>query len=164
MANYSKIKNFDIADGDGLRVSIFFSGCPHRCPGCFNQETWDANNGQEYTAETESYLLELLKNPHIKGLSILGGEPFSFENKETVLNLCKKVRETFGHTKDIWIWTGFSFHDLSKEELEDIDVIIDGRFIESLKKVGIKHRGSSNQKIYKNLPCVGWIDSTAVNG
>lgn len=150
--HYSKIKNLDIANGDGIRVSLFVSGCRHHCKGCFNPETWDFNNGELYTDETQKYILDLMKSPTIYGLSILGGEPLDVLNQETVYNLIKEVKLKFPN-KNIWVWTGYKYNEnipntsFTKEILDNIDVLIDGEFKEDLKALGLRYRGSSNQRV-----------------
>jgi anaerobic ribonucleoside-triphosphate reductase activating protein len=106
--NYGALKNLDIANGPGCRVSLFVSGCRNHCKGCFQPETWDFNYGQEFTSETLQELLTMLENPHVAGLSILGGDPFESENQICVLGICKAVREKFPDgSKTIWMWTGY---------------------------------------------------------
>ena len=144
---YGKIKTFDIANGEGVRVSLFVSGCRNRCPGCFQPETWNFEYGQEFTSETMLELLRLLEDPNITGLSILGGDPFESENSETVYHICKKVKERFPE-KSIWVWTGYSIEDVWEEQaLKYIDVLIDGKFEQDKKDLRLKWRGSSNQRV-----------------
>lgn len=146
--NYSGINKCDVANGPGFRVSLFVSGCRNRCPGCFQPETWDFNYGQEFTLYTWSELLRGLKNPNINGLSILGGDPFEPENRETVEKICYLVKNRFGDTKDIWVWTGYLFENLKDlPAMKYIDVLVDGRFEESLKDLRLAYRGSSNQRL-----------------
>lgn len=147
--NYATIKPIDIANGPGVRVSLFVSGCRQHCPGCFNKETWDFNYGQEFTIKTMEELIELLDNPHIEGLSILGGEPLDLKNIETVIDICKTVK-WLRKNKTIWLWTGYDFieDDLIKHPImRYIDVLVDGRFEEGLKDLRLKYRGSSNQRV-----------------
>jgi anaerobic ribonucleoside-triphosphate reductase activating protein len=148
--NYATIKPLDIANGPGVRVSLFVSGCRNHCKGCFNPETWDFKYGQEFTAETWYELKRLLDNPHVSGLSILGGDPFEPENRNTVEDICRAVKLRYDDTKDIWVWTGYDFLtdgliDLSV--MKYIDVLVDGRFEESLKDLRLKWRGSINQRV-----------------
>ena len=146
--NYGTIKNIDIANGPGCRVSLFVSGCRNYCLGCFNTETWDFTYGREFTDETLQGLLEMLANPHIVGLSILGGDPFEPENRGPVLDICKAVRRRFGDSKTIWIWTGYNWEDLRDEPvLNYIDVLVDGPFIESERDLSLFYRGSRNQRV-----------------
>lgn len=145
--HYSKIINCDIANGPDFRVSLFVSGCRNKCPGCFNPEAWDFNYGQEFTWDTLHEIERLLRNPYIKGLSILGGDPFEPENQEWVSTLCAYVKHNcIG--KDIWVWTGYAFEDLQDLPVMDhIDVLVDGRFEEDKKDLRLKWRGSSNQRL-----------------
>lgn len=149
MSNYAKINDMDIVNGLGIRVSIFFSGCSFHCKNCFNSELWDFNYGIPFTEETISKIIELLKPDYIKGLSILGGEPF--HNYDAVIKLIKKVKEIYPN-KDIWIWTGYKFDDIP-EECKDIldlaDVIVDGRYEEDKRDLSIAFRGSTNQRIWR---------------
>ena len=145
--HYSKIINCDIANGPDFRVSLFVSGCRNKCPGCFNPEAWDFNYGQEFTWDTLHEIERLLRSPYIKGLSILGGDPFEPENREWVNILCAYVKHNcIG--KDIWVWTGYTFEDLQDLPVMDhIDVLVDGRFEEDKKDLRLKYRGSSNQRV-----------------
>lgn len=156
--NYGEIKKVDIANGEGVRVSLFVSGCRNHCKECFNPMTWAFNYGKEYGEETEKEILEALNHDYIEGLTVLGGEPFEPENQEEVLSLVKKVREVFPH-KNIWIYSGFNFEELigkkesraatplAKEILKNIDVLVDGRFEIAKKDLMLKFRGSTNQRI-----------------
>jgi len=124
------------------------SGCRNRCEGCFQPETWSFTYGQEFTHATLLGLLKLLENPHIDGLSILGGDPFEPENRGKVLDICKAVRKKFGNSKTIWIWTGYYFEDLvDYPVLNYADVLVDGPFINDLKDLRLFYRGSSNQRV-----------------
>ncbi len=155
--NYAKVKKTDVANGPGIRVSLFVSGCSHHCKGCFNSETWDFHYGQRYTEETEREILEALKPEYIRGLSLLGGEPWEPENRPEVLALVKKVRATCPN-KDIWCYTGYDYErDLLRwidegsteaaELLDRIDVLVDGPFIEERKNLKLAFRGSDNQRL-----------------
>ncbi len=155
--NYGNIKKCDIADGPGVRVSLFVSGCRHHCKGCFNAETWDFHYGQPYTKETETEILEALAPSYIQGFTLLGGEPFEPENQAVLAGLVKKVREVFPK-KDIWCYTGYLydvdlipggkvFTEYTKEMLSCIDVLVDGEFVEEKKDITLRFRGSSNQRI-----------------
>lgn len=156
--NYGEIKKVDIANGEGVRVSLFVSGCRNHCKECFNPMTWAFNYGKKYGEETEKEILEALNHDYIEGLTVLGGEPFEPENQEEVLSLVKKVREVFPH-KNIWIYSGFTFEELigkkenraatplAKEILKNIDVLVDGRFEIAKKDLMLKFRGSTNQRI-----------------
>ena len=144
---YSEIKNLDIANGPDFRVSLFVSGCRNRCPGCFNPETWSFTYGQEFTWETLHEIERLLRNPNIKGLSILGGDPFEPENIAWVETLCAYVKHNTIN-KDIWVWTGYSLDDVWEEHaLKYIDVLVDGPFEKNKKDLSLAYRGSSNQRI-----------------
>lgn len=154
---YANIKEYDIADGPGVRVSLFVSGCRHKCKGCFNEVAWDFQYGKLYTKEVEEELVKLLEPYYIQGFTLLGGEPFEPENQVELVKLLKKIRETYPE-KDIWCYTGFLYDvDLMKggrahtevtdEMLSYIDVLVDGPFIEELKDITLKFRGSSNQRI-----------------
>lgn len=147
---YSEIKDNDIANGKGIMMSLWTQGCPHRCKGCFNPETWDYDGGMEFTEKEEEYILENINAFDIKrNLSILGGEPLCPQNVDGVLALCKKFKEVYPE-KMIYIWTGYTledFNDTQKEILNYIDVLVDGQFIKDLKNLSLKLRGSSNQRI-----------------
>ena len=155
--NYGTIKKNDIANGEGVRVSLFVSGCTHHCRNCFNEEAWDFSYGNPFTPETEKEMLDALSPDYINGLTLLGGEPFEPENQRALLPFLKRVRERFPE-KDIWCYTGYL---MDKELLEEsrarcevtdrmlgmIDVLVDGRFEEGLKDISLPFRGSSNQRI-----------------
>ena len=147
--NYAAIKKTDIANGPGVRVSLFVSGCRRHCKGCFNSETWDFNYGNLFGKSTMNEILEALDKEYIEGFSILGGEPFENENKETVYNVIRTVKEKFSQ-KTIWCYSGFCFEELaesSRNILELIDVLVDGAFVEEKKNLRLKFRGSENQRI-----------------
>lgn len=155
--NYGKIKKSDIANGEGVRVSLFVSGCTHHCKGCFNTDTWDFNFGKTYTKETEDYIISLLKSPYISGFTLLGGEPFEPSNQRAILPLLKRIRLELPD-KNVWCYTGYLFDnellkesrarcEVTDEMLSYIDVLVDGRFVESLKDISLAYRGSSNQRI-----------------
>ncbi len=152
--NYATIKKFDIANGPGVRVSLFVSGCRHRCKNCFNKEAWDFNYGKPLSDEVIEEILDACRPEHIAGLSLLGGEPFEKENRGKLISLTKKFRAMYPK-KDIWCYTGFVLDtELLKSEdrdvyelLKQIDVLIDGRFVEELKSPSLLFRGSSNQRI-----------------
>jgi anaerobic ribonucleoside-triphosphate reductase activating protein len=157
--NYANIKYLDVANGIGLRTSLFVSGCKNNCPFCFNKIAQDFNYGKEYTQDVEKEILDSIEYSHVKGLSILGGDPMELENQETVLGLIKSFRERFGTTKDIWVWTGYIFdkdlvnggrrfiENITDNILQNIDYIVDGPFINDLKNLNLKYRGSSNQRV-----------------
>jgi anaerobic ribonucleoside-triphosphate reductase activating protein len=145
--NYAKILPADIANGPGFRVSLFVSGCNRRCEGCFNEAAWSFTYGQEFDGETLHELVRLLDNPNIEGLSILGGDPFEPENREAVYEICKLVK-FLRPNKTIWIWTGYLFENLKElPVMKYIDVIVDGPFVEELKDLRLKWKGSSNQRV-----------------
>lgn len=155
---YGNIKKYDIANGTGVRVSLFVSGCRNYCDQCFNQETWDFKYGNEFTKEVEDEIIEALSYSHIEGLTILGGEPFEEENQEALLPFIQRVRETYPN-KTIWMYSGYTFDkDLLPEDgkkhtpytndiLNNIDMLVDGRFVLKLYNLSCKFRGSSNQRI-----------------
>lgn len=145
--NYATIKEYDIANGTGIRVSLFVSGCRNHCKGCFNKAAWDFNYGQPYTQETQQYILSQLTFPYNNGLSILGGDPFEPENLPTVTQLCKQAKQLYPD-KDIWVYTGYLYEDIKHHEIFNyIDILVDGPFIEDLKDTRLQFRGSSNQRI-----------------
>lgn len=146
---YAQIRRMDISNGEGIGVSLFVQGCHFACKNCFNQETWDFNGGKEFTLDKELYLLSLCTKPYIKRLSILGGEPLTPENIDTVTNISKLFKGQFPNKK-LWIWTGYTFEDYvkDKEITKYADVIVDGRFVDELKDLNLKFRGSSNQRIW----------------
>lgn len=154
---YGEIKDCDIANGLGVRVSLFVSGCRHHCKGCFNPETWNFDYGQEFTSDTEDQLIKMLDRDYIKGLSLLGGEPFEVENQHALAPFLKKVRQIYPQ-KDIWCYTGYLFDeqlqkdsaarcDVTDEMLGMIDVLVDGEFILEQKNISLKFRGSENQRV-----------------
>ena len=155
--NYAKIKDCDIADGEGVRVSLFVSGCTHHCAGCFNKETWDFDYGKPFIKEVEDKILKLLSKDYITGLTLLGGEPFEVCNQEALHNLLVRVKAEFPD-KDVWCYTGYTFEDLLDEEgivntkytksmLSFIDVLVDGEFVLERKSLGLIFKGSDNQRI-----------------
>lgn len=145
--NYGTIKKTDIANGEGVRVSLFVSGCRNRCKGCFNHDTWDFKYGHAYTDDTEHEIIEALRPSYISGLSLLGGDPMESENRTVLINLLKKVKEIYPQ-KNIWMYTGYLYEDLKDLEIMNyIDVLVDGRFMEDLKDISLQFKGSSNQRI-----------------
>ena len=152
--NYADIKKVDVANGPGVRVSLFVSGCTHHCKECFNPETWDFTFGAPFGEEQMAEILKLLDRGYIRGLSLLGGEPFEPQNQEAVLELVRRVREQLPE-KDVWCYSGFLFEDLaagrvgehSRELLEKLDILVDGPFVLEQKDLGLRFRGSSNQRI-----------------
>lgn len=154
--NYAEIKKVDVADGTGVRVSLFVSGCTHHCPGCFNEETWDFTYGKPFTPAVEEELLAALDHPYIAGLTLLGGEPMEPEHQRALLPFLQKVRAKFPQ-KDIWCYSGYTLEELLEESrahceatrpmLELMDVLVDGEFIQAQKDITLKFRGSANQRI-----------------
>lgn len=145
---YNKIRKMDIANGPGVRVSIFMQGCAFNCKNCFNSETHDFNGGKEFTDKTIDKILSLCNEDHIVGLSILGGEPLHPKNIDGTTKLVKIFKQTYPN-KSIWIWTGFTYEDylIDKEILKYLDVVIDGRYQDELHDFRLKWRGSSNQRV-----------------
>lgn len=155
--NYAKIRTHDIANGVGVRVSLFVSGCTHRCRGCFNPETWDFSYGEPFTPAEEEYILKSLSPDYIKGFSLLGGEPFEAVNQDTLAPLLEKIKATYPD-KTVWCYTGYNYEadllsgrvgswETVKRMLNCIDVLVDGRFIEEKKDLKLRFRGSSNQRL-----------------
>jgi anaerobic ribonucleoside-triphosphate reductase activating protein len=137
----------DISNGPGVRVSIFVQGCTFNCPGCFNPVAKDFEGGKEFTEQTVELILELAKPDYIRGISILGGEPLHPRNRSEVLKLTRKFKEVYPE-KDIWLWTGYQIEEVFEDLIDsEIDVIVDGRFVEELKDLRLKYRGSSNQRV-----------------
>ena len=154
---YGNIKMYDIADGEGCRVTLFVSGCTNACEGCFQKETWDFHYGNEYTKETGDHILELLNNENIQGLTLLGGEPFEPENQRELVKLLRRVRKELPE-KDIWSYTGFVLEkdllegerkhtEVTYEMLSYLDVLVDGPFVLSKKNISLYFRGSENQRV-----------------
>ena len=153
---YAEIKNFDVANGPGIRVSLFVSGCPHACPGCFNEIAWNYEYGEKYTEEVEEKVLTALSKPEIQGLSLLGGEPLYPANLRAILQLLRKMKERLPK-KDIWCYSGYTYEELlsregeEKKELDELfsylTVLVDGRFIEAEKDITLLFRGSKNQRL-----------------
>lgn len=147
--NYAGLKTTDIANGPGVRVTLFVSGCRRHCKNCFNKETWDFNYGNPFEKETMNTIIDALSKEYIEGFSLLGGEPFEKENRETVLNIVRTVKEKFPN-KTIWCYSGFTFEELvddARNILEYVDVLVDGAFIEEKKNLRLQFRGSENQRL-----------------
>lgn len=156
--HYATIKKFDIANGEGVRVSIFVSGCSHKCPGCFNDIAWPFEYGEEYTQEVEEEIIEACRPSYIRGLSLLGGEPFEKVNQLGLISLIRRFKKEFPN-KDIWCYTGYLMDqdilneestiqtEVTRELIEAIDVLVDGKFILKLKDISLKFKGSSNQRV-----------------
>ena len=155
--NYAAIKKHDVANGPGVRVSLFVSGCEHYCKDCFNSEAWDFSYGEHFTRKTEEEILSALNPAYIKGFSLLGGEPFHPANQDALLSLLKRIKSEYPE-KDIWCYTGYIYENellghgdaatkTAAEMLGYIDVLVDGRFVEDLKNLSLRFRGSENQRI-----------------
>lgn len=151
--NYMKIKNYDIANGDGVRTSLFVSGCDLHCRGCFNKESWELNAGQFFSRKVKKELLKNLEPDYIKGLSLLGGDPFNPNNVKDIAFLVEDTKRLFPD-KTIWAWSGYTLDELlerkdqyTKKILDNIDVLVDGQFIEEEKDLSLRFRGSRNQRL-----------------
>ena len=155
-----EVMTADVANGEGMRVSVFVSGCRNHCKGCFQPQTWDFNYGREYTPEIEQFIIDELSKSYYDGITILGGDPMEPENQELVLRLLRRIKKELPD-KNVWAYTGYVYdRDLvpggkrfvdgvTRELLESIDILIDGRFVEELKNLMLNFRGSSNQRIIK---------------
>lgn len=155
--NYANIKYCDIANGTGVRTSLFVSGCTHRCPGCFNSEAWDFSYGEPFTGEVEQKIIDSLQPAYVAGLSLLGGEPMEPVNQRALLPFLRKVKNLYPG-KDIWCYTGYiletelseggrGYCEVTGELLNLIDVLVDGRFVEEEYKISLRFRGSENQRL-----------------
>ena len=154
--HYGKINKCDIANGEGIRVSLFVSGCRNRCKGCFQPETWDFNYGNKFTDATVTEIFAAVDNPSVRGLTILGGEPMEPENQAELLPFLRRFKDKFPH-KTVWIYTGNTYEELTGEHrnhtehteelLSFVDILVDGRFIEEEKSLGLRFRGSKNQRV-----------------
>ena len=154
---YADIKKIDVANGPGVRVSLFVSGCTHHCKGCFNQEAWDFHYGRPYTQETEDEIIQALSPSYISGLTLLGGEPFEPQNQAALLPLLRRVRRELPE-KSIWAFSGYTLDTdiltgklgdwaITREILSYLDVLVDGEFIQEKKDISLRFRGSSNQRL-----------------
>ena len=148
--NYAQLRHYDVANGPGVRASIFVSGCRFNCKGCFNKESQDFNYGNKFDKEAEDKFMEYIKDDNVKGVSILGGEPLMQTMDDSLLNLLKRIKKE--SNKEIWMWTGFIYEtaildEKRKEILNYVDVLVDGQFDESKKVLNLKFRGSTNQRI-----------------
>ena len=154
---YATIKNCDIANGPGVRVSLFVSGCTHRCPGCFNEVAWDFDYGEEFTQQTIDTIIAMLKPPHIKGLTLLGGEPFEPQNQPAIVELLRQVKRACPD-KSVWAFSGYLFdkdiaawrlgpREVTEEYVSYLDVLVDGPFVEAKKNLSLRFRGSENQRL-----------------
>jgi anaerobic ribonucleoside-triphosphate reductase activating protein len=154
----------DISNGEGIGISLFVQGCRFHCKNCFNETTWDFNGGKEWTKEKEDEFIKLADKPHIKRISILGGEALADENLSGVLSIVNKIRHSYGNTKSIWLYTGYEWEWIIDNQFEDLgngysrwtdrasiiskcDILVDGRFINEQKDLSLKWRGSSNQRV-----------------
>lgn len=160
--NYATIKWYDISNGPGVRVSLYVSGCRNHCKNCFNPETWDFNYGEPFTADVEKKIIEGLKPDYIKGFTLLGGDPFEPENQKVLAPFLERLRKAYPD-KSFWAFTGYDYErDLLTGKLGDadtvmrmlncLDVLVDGRFVEELKDLNLRFRGSSNQRIIELKP------------
>lgn len=156
---YATIKEIDVANGPGIRVSLFVSGCTHHCKGCFNPETWNFNYGDDFTPEVEDRVIEAMKPSYIKGLSLLGGEPFEPQNQEALLPFLRRVKAAYPD-KTIWCYSGYDFEkdmltgnlgpwEVTHEMLTLIDVLVDGEFVLEKKNPNLRFRGSENQRVIR---------------
>lgn len=156
---YATIKEIDVANGPGIRVSLFVSGCTHHCKGCFNPETWNFNYGDDFTTEVEDRILEAMKPAYIKGFSLLGGEPFEPQNQEALLPFLRRVKAAYPD-KTIWCYSGYDFEkdmltgnlgpwEVTHEMLTLIDVLVDGEFVLEKKNLNLRFRGSENQRVIR---------------
>lgn len=148
---YTTIRKLDVSNGPGVRVTLFVSGCTHKCEGCFNEDLQDFNNGDDWTKDTEDMFIGYLKNPVVVGINLLGGEPLQQTMDDSLLNLLKRAKEECPD-KDIWMWTGDVFEDIIGNEkkmelLKYADVLVDGRFELSKRNIKLKYRGSENQRV-----------------
>ena len=158
--HYSIIRDYDVANGPGVRISLFVSGCSNKCKGCFQPETWDPEFGEEFTEETVNKIFELMDKPYIDGITILGGDPFYPPNREPVSVLISKIRDRYKDTKSIWVYTGYKLEELVSDMytaikdtipishiLKNIDYLVDGKFELNKKDLRLQFRGSSNQRL-----------------
>ena len=159
--NYANIKDCDIANGPGVRVTLFVSGCTHHCKGCFNQEAWDFDFGEPFTQDTIDRILQMLKPSYVKGLTLLGGEPFEPQNQGPIVELLRQIKAVYPQ-KSIWAFSGYLFDrdilsgklgdwEITKEYLSYLDVLVDGPFVEAKKDLMLRFRGSANQRLI-NVP------------
>lgn len=154
--NYATIKNCDIANGPGVRVSLFVSGCTHRCPGCFNEVAWDFGYGQPFTKETEDSILRMLAPDYVQGITLLGGEPFEPQNQAVLVPFLRRIKAQYPH-KSIWAFSGYLFENMLSGRVGDrevcmeflsyLDVLVDGPFVEAKKNLMLRFRGSENQRL-----------------
>lgn len=150
--NFMLIKTCCTSNGEGIRTALFVSGCSHRCKGCFNAEAWNPNNGEPYTTDTLEYILDSLKYPYVKGLSLLGGEPFEEYNLDDLITLCRMTNDIYNKDKTIWVYSGYTFEELIEhpkrlELLKECDILVDGKYEEDKYSPRLRFRGSSNQRV-----------------
>ena len=151
MKRYALIRKMDVSNGEGIGISLFVQGCHFHCKNCFNPETWDFEGGKEWNDEVKKKFLDLASNEHVHRISILGGEPLCEENAETVLDLCKEIKDSYPNKK-IWVYTGYTWEELfqkhiNKEALNNVDVLVDGPYKDELQDFNLMFRGSSNQRV-----------------
>jgi anaerobic ribonucleoside-triphosphate reductase activating protein len=151
---YASIRKMDISNGIGIGVALFVQGCHFHCKGCFNSSTWDFSNGKEWNDEKEELFLSLASKEHVSRISLLGGEPLADENVKEIYKLILDIRNKFSDEKKIWLYTGYTFEELMmkkesiyKEIFHNIDIMVDGRFVEELRDLTLNYRGSSNQRV-----------------
>ncbi len=155
--NYATVKPFDVANGPGVRVSLFVSGCTHHCKNCFNSEAWDFNYGQPFTDETKETIIKALEKDYIEGFSLLGGEPFEPQNQKVLCEVLEEIKKTYPN-KTVWCYSGYTFDtdllsgrlcdfSVTKRMLDCIDILVDGKFVEEKKDLTLRFKGSSNQRI-----------------
>lgn len=161
--NYAKIRRLDVTNGEGIGVSLFVQGCQFHCKNCFNKVTWDFDGGKKFTKDTLNIIISLLNNEHIKRFSILGGEPLAKKNMHDVLQTIIEIRKNVTDII-IWVYTGYTFEEVKqlkygKEILDNVDTIVDGRYVDELRDLTLEFRGSSNQNIWKKINNV-WVNTT----
>ena len=161
--NYAKIRKLDVTNGEGIGVSLFVQGCQFHCKNCFNKVTWDFDGGKKFTKDTLNTIISLLNDEHIKRFSILGGEPLAEKNMYDVLQTIIEIRKNVTDII-IWVYTGYTFEEVKqlkygKEILDNVDTIVDGRYVDELRDLTLEFRGSSNQNIWKKINNV-WINIT----
>ena len=161
--NYAKIRKLDVTNGEGIGVSLFVQGCQFHCKNCFNKVTWDFDSGKQFTKDTLNTIISLLNDEHIKRFSILGGEPLAEKNMHDVLQTIIEIRKNVTDIT-IWVYTGYTFEEVKqlkygKEILNNVDTIVDGRYIDELRDLTLAFRGSRNQNIWKKINNV-WVNTT----
>ena len=157
--HYGTVKKFDVANGEGIRTTLFVSGCRNRCKNCFQPETWDFNYGKSFTSDVEAEIFNSMTNPSVRGITVMGGEPMEPENQREILPFLRRFKEKFPD-KTVWLYTGNLYEELTgklgehykciqctEELLSYVDVLVDGRFVEEEKRLGLRFRGSANQRV-----------------